>query len=101
MFKGSDCLTSSYVAGGREQERGILALCVSGSMYTFLCTSYSLQNVCVCVCVCIAGFECDVAELWSFWSFHNSSILLCDRDGEVQSQTALHFDFRVENIYSN
>lgn len=48
---------------------------------------YALPCSCVYCLFCV----CDVAELWAFWGFQSSSTLLCDREGEAQSQTALRF----------
>lgn len=54
--------------------------------------SYALTGL-MRVYVCIACFVCDVAEPWAFWG---SSTLLCDREAEAQSQTALRFYSEVE-----
>lgn len=53
---------------------------------------YALPCSCVYCLFCV----CDVAELWAFWGFQSSSTLLCDREGEAQSQTALRFYSGVE-----
>lgn len=62
--------------------------------YVYAQTVYHCGHVCLCV-YCLFGV-CDVAELWAFWGFQSSSTLLCDREGEAQSQTALCFYSGVE-----
>lgn len=45
---------------------------------------------CASMCVTLVWSVC-WAELWAFWGFQSSSTLLCDWEGEAQSQTALCF----------
>ena len=65
-----------------------------------VCAYFWAQTVYYCVHVCLCVYclfwACDVAELWAFWGFQSSSTLLCDREGEAQSQTALCFYSGVE-----
>lgn len=57
--------------------------CVRLRVCVFLCS-------CASMCVTLVWSVC-WAELWAFWGFQSSSTLLCDWEGEAQSQTALCF----------